>query len=83
MLNSALEPVVRGDWAGNSVIDVACHQGYFASHLARKGAPVLAIDARPEHVADTELIARAYGLSNLRAARTGFVTKLFHAIDRS
>ena len=69
MLLSALEPVVHGDWAGHSVIDVACHQGYFASHLARKGCPVLGIDARPEHIADTELIASAYGLANLRAAQ--------------
>jgi ubiquinone/menaquinone biosynthesis C-methylase UbiE len=68
MLMSALEPVAGGNWAGNTVIDVACHQGYFASHLARKGCNVLGIDARPEHIADTELIARAYGLSNLRAA---------------
>ena len=69
MLDSALGPVVNGDWSGQSVIDVACHQGYFASHLARKGCQVLGVDARPEHVADTELIARAYGLPNLRAAQ--------------
>ena len=69
MLYSALEPVVGGNWGDHSVIDVACHQGYFASHLARKGCPVLGIDARPEHIADTELIARAYGLGNLRAAQ--------------
>ncbi len=69
MLFSALGPVVGGDWAEHSVIDVACHQGYFASHLARKGCPVLGIDARSEHIADTELIARAYGLANLRAAQ--------------
>jgi hypothetical protein len=69
MLFSALEPVVGGDWAGHSVVDVACHQGFFASHLARKGCQVLGIDARPEHVADTELIARAYGIDNLRAAQ--------------
>jgi ubiquinone/menaquinone biosynthesis C-methylase UbiE len=69
MLWSALEPVVGGDWAGHTVIDVACHQGFFASHLARKGSLVLGIDARPEHIADTELIARAYGLANLRAAQ--------------
>ena len=69
MLETALAPVVNGDWAGHSVIDVACHQGYFASHLARKGCPVLGIDARAEHIADTELIARAYGLPNLRSAQ--------------
>ena len=69
MLETALAPVVNGDWAGHSVIDVACHQGYFASHLARKGCQVLGIDARAEHIADTELIARAYGLPNLRSAQ--------------
>jgi hypothetical protein len=69
MLMSALEPVVGGRWGAQSVIDVACHQGYFASHLARKGCDVLGIDARPEHVADTQLIAAAYGLPNLRSAQ--------------
>ena len=69
MLLSALDPVVRGDWAGHSVIDVACHQGFFASHMARRGAQVLGIDARQEHVRDTELIARAFNLANLRAAQ--------------
>jgi hypothetical protein len=69
MLLSALEPVVRGNWAAHSVVDVACHQGFFASHLARKGCQVLGIDARHEHIRDTELIARAYGLPNLIAAQ--------------
>lgn len=69
MLFTALAPTVGEDWASNTVIDVACHQGYFASHLARRGASVLGIDARPEHVADTQLISRAYGLDNLTAAQ--------------
>ena len=69
MLLSALDPIVGGDWARHSVIDVACHQGFFASHLARRGAQVLGIDARQEHVHDTELIARAFDLPNLRAAQ--------------
>lgn len=67
MMFSALEPIIGSNYGSHSVIDVACHQGYFASHLARKGCQVLGIDARPEHVADTTLIARAYGLDNLRA----------------
>ena len=69
MMMSALEPVMGGDWAGNTVVDVACHQGYFASHLARKGCQVLGIDARPEHISDVEMVARAYNLPNLRAAQ--------------
>ena len=54
-----------GGSGGHSVIDVACHQGYFASHLAEGDGRCT--DARPQHVADT--IARAYGLANLRAAQ--------------
>ena len=69
MLLAALEPIIGGNWAGSSVIDVACHQGFFASHLARKGCPVLGIDARMEHVRDTQLIGEALGLANLRAAQ--------------
>jgi len=69
MMMAALQTVTGGDWASHSVIDVACHQGYFASHLARMGCPVLGIDAREEHVSDTQLIAAAYGLPNLRAER--------------
>ena len=67
MMVGALEPIVGGQWADQTVIDVACHQGYFASHLARKGCQVLGIDARSSHVDDTMLIAEAYGLPNLRA----------------
>ena len=69
MMMSALQRVTGGDWTSHSVIDVACHQGYFASHLARKGCTVLGVDAREEHVRDTRLIASAYALSNLRAER--------------
>lgn len=67
MLISALTPIIGDPWTAHSVIDVACHQGYFASHLARLGCDVLGIDARAEHVSDTRLIASAYGLNNLRA----------------
>jgi tRNA (mo5U34)-methyltransferase len=65
MLLSALDPVVRGDWAGHSVIDVACHQGFFASHLARRGAQVLGIDARQEHVRDTECVIETQVVPNM------------------
>lgn len=67
MLWRGLEPIVRDEWPQLSVIDVACHQGYFATQVARKGCrDVLAIDARDEHVADTRLIGQAFGLANLR-----------------
>jgi tRNA (mo5U34)-methyltransferase len=67
MLWQALAPIASDGFARLTAVDIACHQGFFASHLARKGCrDVLAVDARREHLADTELIARAYGLANLR-----------------
>jgi len=67
MLLQALAPIAANDWSAISVLDIACHQGYFASHLARRGCrDVLAVDARDEHVADAALIADVYGLTNLR-----------------
>jgi SAM-dependent methyltransferase len=58
-------------------IDIACHQGWFASKLAQRGiAEVLAIDARTEHVADATLIRDALGLSNLRVEQSDV-----HALD--
>jgi tRNA (mo5U34)-methyltransferase len=71
MLMEALKPVTAKGWGGLSAIDIACHQGYFASHLARMGCrEVLGVDARQEHVDDCTLIGRAYGLDNLRTLRS-------------
>ena len=47
MLWQALAPLVAGRLDRLSVVDVACHQGYFCDHLARKGCrDVSAVDAR-------------------------------------
>jgi tRNA (mo5U34)-methyltransferase len=70
MLWRALAPLAAAGWPALTAVDVACHQGFFASHLARKGCrDVLAVDARPEHIADTALIGALYGLPNLRTAQ--------------
>lgn len=67
MLWTALAPIVGEAWERTSFVDVASHQGFFATHVARRGArDVLAIDARAAHVADTALMAEVYGLANLR-----------------
>lgn len=69
MLDSALEPIVGSAWAAHTVVDLACHQGFFATHVARRGAKsVLAVDTREEHLADTRLMADVYGLLNLSTA---------------
>lgn len=74
MLWQALESF--GSRVGDlTAIDIACHQGFFATHLARKGfRDVLAVDARPEHLADAALIAQAYGLGNVHTMQADINT---------
>lgn len=68
MMWNALQPVFGERWASVDAIDLACHQGYFAHHLASKGCRrVLGVDARSQHVEDTRLIAEAYGYDNLQS----------------
>jgi SAM-dependent methyltransferase len=71
MLDAALAPHFPQGLAGRTAVDLACHQGYFATELARRGcADVLALDARPEHVADCTLIAHALGLPAVRPVQS-------------
>ncbi len=65
MIERALEPVFGDELNGLSAIDLACHQGYFALELARRGlSRVVGIDARAEHVADATLMAQVLGHEN-------------------
>ena len=67
MLQAALRKEFGASIAQCTAIDIACHQGYFSTQLAQMGArEVLAVDARPEHVADANLIREALHLDNLR-----------------
>ena len=71
MLKTALAAEYGASIAGRTVIDIACHQGWFATQIAEMGArDVLAVDARAEHVADATLIRDALGLTNLRVAQS-------------
>jgi SAM-dependent methyltransferase len=71
MLQSALRATFGESIADRSVIDIACHQGWFSTKLAEMGArDVLAVDARDEHVADATLIRDVLGLRNLRIAKS-------------
>ncbi len=75
MLRQCLAPLAAAGWQRLSVVDVACHQGFFATQLARMGCrEVVAVDARPEHVADTMLMADVYALSNLRTVQADIAT---------
>lgn len=71
---SMIERVLKKEFGdslqGQRVIDIACHQGFFASKLASMGAEeVIAIDARTSHVEDVGLIAKAMGLTKIRASQ--------------
>ena len=71
MLQAALRAEFGDSIADRTVVDIACHQGWFSTKLAEMGAKdVLAIDARDEHVADATLIRDALGLRNLRVAQS-------------
>ncbi|NJD87156.1 MAG: DUF1698 domain-containing protein [Betaproteobacteria bacterium] len=68
MLDEALARRFGPSLQGNTAVDLACHEGYFAFHLARRGAsPVLGLDARPEHVADATMMAGAVGATAFSA----------------
>jgi hypothetical protein len=78
MLEAALRAEFGDSLAGKSVIDIACHQGWFSTQLAEMGArDVLAVDARAEHVADATLIRDALGLRNMRIQQSDV-----HALTR-
>lgn len=48
-------------------LDLACHEGYFAIHMARRGLrSVLGIDVRPGNIEGAELMREIYGLDNVR-----------------
>lgn len=77
MLQQVVDGHFGGSLAGNNAIDIACHQGWFATKLAGWNADdVLAVDARAEHVADTTLIRDALQLSKLRVEQSDV-----HALD--
>ena len=76
MLWAGLAPFVgRRSWEALTAVDIACHQGFFATHLARRGCRrVVAIDARADHLADTALMADVYGLGNLATVQADIDT---------
>lgn len=67
MMFSALEPLFKDIWQNITCLDLACHEGYFAHHLATRGCrQILGIDAREQNVRNANLIRQAYGHTNLQ-----------------
>lgn len=66
MLESVLLHRYGESLTGRAVIDLACHQGWFATKLAQRGAArVIGVDARASHVEDATLIRDALELKSL------------------
>jgi tRNA (mo5U34)-methyltransferase len=78
MLHAALDEHFAENSTSLTAIDLACHQGWFAVELAKRGFNrVLATDARAHHTADTRLISEAYQLQQYIDTLTCDV----HALD--
>ncbi|MFM9970307.1 MAG: hypothetical protein ACKVQK_18100, partial [Burkholderiales bacterium] len=62
MLDSMLDAQLGRDCSSSTVVDLACHQGWFALHLAKCGFQrVLCVDERESHLDDTRLMAELAG----------------------
>lgn len=70
MLDRALAHALGdADLSRLTAVDLACHQGWFALHLARRGfGRVLGVDARAAHTQDARLMARVQGVENVDLA---------------
>jgi tRNA (mo5U34)-methyltransferase len=67
MIFSILDTMFADQWPQVTALDVACHEGYFAINLAKRGCrDVLGIDIRKENIEGAVLMRSVYGLSNLR-----------------
>jgi hypothetical protein len=66
MMEAALDRAIGSGAAGLTAVELACPQGWFALHLAKRGfASILAVDARAEHLADAQLMADVLGVKTL------------------
>ena len=69
MIDGYLTNRYGDSWSERACLDLACHEGYFASDLARKGfGSVLGIDVRQENIERARMIKEVYGLTNLELA---------------
>jgi len=75
LLDEALDRAVGADAAELTAVDLACHQGWFALHLAKRHfRSILGVDARDEHLADAKLMADVQGVSTFRTLKADLET---------
>ena len=64
-VTQAVLDLVGGDLTGLRVLDLGCYEGAFAIELALRGAELVAVDAREEHVARALFAKEELGLERL------------------
>jgi tRNA (mo5U34)-methyltransferase len=70
LLEQALDRGVGSDCSQLTAVDLACHQGWFALHLAKRNfRSILGVDARDEHLADARLMAEVQGVRTFRTQK--------------
>lgn len=70
LLFPKLDEMLRGRWGGIRCLDIACHEGWFATQVALRGArDVLGIDIRKEHIKKANVIKRLGNLSKIKFKR--------------
>ena len=70
LLEQALDASVGRDASALTAVDLACHQGWFAMHLAKRNfRTILGVDARDEHLADAKLMAEVLGVTSFRTRK--------------
>ena len=70
LLERALDQGVGRDCSQLTAVDLACHQGWFALHLAKRNfRSILGVDARDEHLADARLMAEVQGVGTFRTQK--------------
>lgn len=70
LMEGALDAAVGRDCRHLTAVDLACHQGWFAMHLAKRNfSSILGVDARDEHLADAALMAEVLGVKGFRTQK--------------
>ena len=70
MLDSALNESFPDSLSRKTALDLACHQGFYSLHLAKRGLRrVLGVDVRREHVESANLIKSVHDLDQLEFRR--------------
>jgi tRNA (mo5U34)-methyltransferase len=70
LMERALDAAVGRDCSALTAVDLACHQGWFSMHLARRGfREIVGVDGRDEHLADAKLMAELNGVRGFRTLK--------------